>query len=56
MICSRFQGVDTIDLVLDFLAHQVNQLADLAHVHVARVRQVDVEPPAGCGPGARAAR
>src|SRR5688500_1952804 len=41
VICSRFQGVDTIDLVLDFLAHQVHQLADLSRVDVPRVRQLD---------------
>ena len=43
MICSRFQGVDTIDLVLDFLAHQVDQLADLARVDVPRVGELDAD-------------
>ena len=46
MICSRFQGVDTIDLVLNFPAHQVDQLADLARVHVTRMREIDLNFPA----------
>src|SRR4051812_47486520 len=45
MICSRFQGVDTIDLVLDFLAHQVNQFAYLPGVDVTRVRKRDLDLP-----------